>query len=72
MMSICISSILKIYLSFKHYNDTVGFTSFICTDDNADYISGDNAELFYANLILLSPTSDYRIFGIFCYKPLFL
>ena len=74
MMSVSayISPTLKIYLIFQQYSDAVEFTSFICTDDNDNYISGDNVEWLYVNLTLLTSTSDYRIFGIFCYKLLFL
>ena len=67
-MSVYSSATLKIYPSFQQYSDAVEFTSFICTNDNDDYISGDNVEWLYANLTLLTSTPDYRIFGTFCYK----
>ena len=71
MMSICNSPALKVYPSFQQYSDKVEFTSFICTDDNDDYISGDNVEWLHRNFTLLTSTLDYRIFGTFCYKSLF-
>ena len=63
MMSIYSSTALKVYPSFQHYNDAVEFTSFICTGNNDDYVSGDNVEWLNGNFTLLASTSDYRIFG---------
>ena len=47
MVGVHCSNALKIYPSFQQYDDNVGFASFICTDDNDNYISGDEIEWLY-------------------------
>ena len=63
MIGVYSSTALKIYPSFQHYNDATEFTSLICTNDNDDYVTGDNVEWLNGNFSLLTSTPDYRIFG---------
>ena len=63
MMSMYSSTALKVYPSIQQYSDAVEFTSFICTDNNDDYVSGDNVEWLHGNFTLLTSTLDYRIYG---------
>ena len=63
-MGIRCSPALKIYPSFQHYNDTTEFISLVCTDDNSDFVSGDDVEWLSPNFTLLMSSPDYRINGI--------
>ena len=64
MIGVHCSTALKVYPSFQPYDDNVEFSSFICTDDNDDYISGDDVEWLSPNFTLLMSSPDDRISGI--------
>ena len=55
---------LKIYPPLQHYTGTTKFTSFICSHDDDNYVSGGEVEWLYPNLTIMTSTPDYRIDGI--------
>ena len=54
---------LKVIPPFQFFNNTTGFTSLICSDDDDGFVSGDDIEWLYSNFTLMTSTADYRING---------
>ena len=64
MMGAYSSVALKIYPPLQHYTGTTEFTSFICSNDDDSYVSGDEIEWLFPNFTIMTSTPDYRIDGI--------
>ena len=63
MMALDILAGLKVYPPFQFYNDTTGFTSLSCLNDNDSYIYNDDIEWLSPNFTIMTSTPDFRVIG---------